>query len=122
MICSPDRTDNSTEVNVLCDLVLASVRDCARGTDCGPYTFEVQHANVRTYVFQAEGPKEHQVRDNYSQWQAGVLVVMWAIYSTAYLYYSIMRDVRFSKRSALSTYAKFEQLYIHITPSCESFM
>ncbi len=59
IIKAPERNGLSTEVQVLCDLMLASVRDNAKssGVEC-PYTFEVAYANVKTYTFLSEGPKD----------------------------------------------------------------
>ena len=56
-----DRTDNNLEVQVLCDLMLVSVRDLSKGATAAdvPYCFEVAYANVKTFVFQAEGPVEY---------------------------------------------------------------
>lgn len=69
-IKGPDRNDNSTEVQVICDLMLASVRDNAKlaaaNDTVSPYMFEIAHANIKTYTFLAEGPRE------YAEWVDGV--------------------------------------------------
>jgi hypothetical protein len=47
-------------IQVLCEIILASVRE-VRNPEL-PYCFELAYANMKTYTFQAEGPKE------YHQW------------------------------------------------------
>lgn len=59
-----DTLNAPLEVHVLCDIMLASVRELKTCTpDCpSPYCFEIAHANIKTYSFQAEGPRD------YSSW------------------------------------------------------
>lgn len=53
------------EVHIVCDTMLASVRelkpDTQHANTIQPFQFEITYANLRSYILQAEGPKEYSL-------------------------------------------------------------
>ena len=52
-----DNLNSPSEMKVVCDTMLASVRDL-KDVEV-PFCFEVAYANVKNFTLQAEGPKDH---------------------------------------------------------------